>query len=116
VLALLKDIYNSKVPSGYTREVILITDGQVGNEAEVTELIKRGSNTRLFTVGTYVPGHRRSAPNQYKWDNYGEKSQNNTPYYSPYSSYNRDYDRDGILNQYDMDDDNDGKLDDYDRD
>src|SRR3972149_10663677 len=114
VLAPLKDIYDSKVPAGYTREVILITDGQVGNEAEVTELIKRGSNTRLFTVGTYVPGHRRSAPNQYKWDNYGEKSQNNTPYYSPYSSYNRDYDRDGILNQYDMDDDNDGKLDDYD--
>lgn len=49
--ALLKDIYNSKTPSGYTRQVILITDGQVGNEAEVTELIKGGSNTRLFTVG-----------------------------------------------------------------
>ena len=51
VLAPLKDIYDSKVPAGYTREVILITDGQVGNEAEVTGLISAGSNTRLFTVG-----------------------------------------------------------------
>ncbi len=51
VLAPLKDIYDRKVPSGYTREVILITDGQVGNEAEVTGLISAGSNTRFFTVG-----------------------------------------------------------------
>jgi len=51
MLAPLKDIYDSKVLSGYTREVILITDGQVGNDAAVTERISRGSNTRLFTVG-----------------------------------------------------------------
>ena len=66
--------------------------------------------------GTYIQGHRRSAPNQNKWDNYGKKPQNNNSYYAPYSPYSRDYDRDGILNKYYMDDDNDGKLDDYDRD
>lgn len=51
VLAPLKDIYNSKIPAGYTRDVILITDGQVGNETEVSELIRKGNDTRLFTVG-----------------------------------------------------------------
>lgn len=66
--------------------------------------------------GTYVQGHWRSAPNQYRWDNYGRNSGSNS-YYSPYNNpYTRDYDGDGIYNQYDMDDDNDGKLDQYDND
>lgn len=65
--------------------------------------------------GTYVSGYWRSAPNQYRWDNYGKDSGRNS--YSTYSNpYTRDYDGDGIYNQYDMDDDNDGKLDQYDND
>lgn len=66
--------------------------------------------------GTYVKPHTRSAPNQYKWDNYGRDSGNKS-YSTPYSSpYNRDYDKDGIYNQNDTDDDNDGVSDDDEKD
>jgi Ca-activated chloride channel family protein len=52
VLAPLKEIYQSKPTDGYFREVILITDGQIGNESEIMELIKKGDQgSRLFTVG-----------------------------------------------------------------
>jgi hypothetical protein len=60
--------------------------------------------------GTYVQGHYRSSPNQYKYDNYGSKSKNKSTYDSPYT---RDSDGDGIYNQYDYDDDNNGIMDDY---
>jgi Ca-activated chloride channel family protein len=60
VLSPLKEIYHSKVPDGYNREVILITDGEIGNESEVSTLIRDGDHgTRLFTVGI---GH---GPNEY---------------------------------------------------
>ena len=52
VLAPLREIYKQKVPDGYSREVILITDGEIGNESEIMELIKEGDHgSRLFTVG-----------------------------------------------------------------
>lgn len=47
-------------PHGYVRQVVFITDGSVGNESQLFDLIhrKRGSS-RLFTVGI------GSAPNSY---------------------------------------------------
>lgn len=60
--------------------------------------------------GTYVRGHYRSSPNQYRYDNYGP-SQND---YERYNPRQRDYDGDGIPNYMDYDDDNDGISDDYD--
>jgi hypothetical protein len=59
--------------------------------------------------GTYVPPHTRSAPDSYKWNNYGRPG--NDLQEQQYDM--RDYDRDNIYNQYDYDDDNDGILDDY---
>lgn len=39
-------------PKGYVRQVVFITDGSVGNEGELFELIAlRRGNSRLFTVG-----------------------------------------------------------------
>ena len=60
--------------------------------------------------GTYVRPHIRSAPDRYKWNNYGP-STNSKQLMNPRS---RDYDGDGIPNYLDRDDDNDGILDDYD--
>jgi Ca-activated chloride channel family protein len=52
VLGPLKEIYQQRVPDGYSREVILITDGQIGNESEIMDLIRNGDRgSRLFTVG-----------------------------------------------------------------
>lgn len=53
--------------------------------------------------GTYVQPHVRSAPNQYRWDNYGRDSGDKSS-----SPYTRDQDKDGIYNQYDRDDNNNG--------
>ena len=61
--------------------------------------------------GTYVRGHQRSSPDNYKWNNYGP-SKSNSELTNPYL---RDYDRDGTPNLIDKDDDNDRRLDDYDR-
>lgn len=60
--------------------------------------------------GTYVRGHYRSSPDEYKWNNYGP-SRNSYELTNPYS---RDSDNDGSPNYLDMDDDNDGVFDDYD--
>lgn len=60
--------------------------------------------------GTYVRGHWRSAPNQYRWDNYGPSQSD----YDRYNPYGRDADGDGIPNYMDYDDDNDGIGDDWD--
>jgi len=50
ILLPLKDIYETE--SGLVKNIILITDGQIGNESEVIKLIRNGSNkNRLFTVG-----------------------------------------------------------------
>ena len=57
--------------------------------------------------GTYVPPHSRSSPDNYEWNNYGAKQEQNEPLKF------RDQDDDGLYNQYDMDDDNDGLFDDY---
>jgi len=51
VLFPLKEIKGKGTPDGYEKVVILITDGQVGNEAEVVGLFKGGSTLRIFTVG-----------------------------------------------------------------
>ncbi|MCX8028193.1 MAG: VIT domain-containing protein [Thermodesulfovibrionales bacterium] len=52
VLSTLKDIYSQKVETGHIRNIVLITDGEVGNETEVIDLVNSGKDThRLFTVG-----------------------------------------------------------------
>ena len=51
LLAPLRRIYETPVSGGVIRNVVLLTDGQIGNEAEVLNLVQRDSHTRLFTVG-----------------------------------------------------------------
>jgi Ca-activated chloride channel homolog len=52
VLAPLKEIYTNRAFEGHEREIILITDGEVGNEAEVMGLVENGDQgTRLFAIG-----------------------------------------------------------------
>lgn len=60
--------------------------------------------------GTYVNGHERSSPDQYKWNNYGP-SRNTQERINPYI---RDNDNDGIPNYLDKDDNNNGISDDKD--
>jgi hypothetical protein len=60
--------------------------------------------------GTYVQPHTRSAPDSYKWNNYGRPSSQDVQMQQ--ETYERDQDHDNIYNQYDMDDDNDGINDD----
>ncbi|MFZ3072285.1 MAG: hypothetical protein WA162_03470 [Thermodesulfobacteriota bacterium] len=61
--------------------------------------------------GTYVQPYTRSAPDSYKWNNYGSKTDEEKKggYSDPYS---RDKDNDGTPNYLDTDDDNDGRHDD----
>ncbi|MCX5998310.1 MAG: hypothetical protein NTU41_01610, partial [Chloroflexi bacterium] len=59
LLGALRDIYGRATPEGCTRSIILITDGQVGNESEIIELALSDRRTRLFVVGI---GH---GPNEY---------------------------------------------------
>ncbi|XP_018023798.1 von Willebrand factor A domain-containing protein 5A isoform X2 [Hyalella azteca] len=52
VLAPLKAIYSQPVDPSFSRHVLLLTDGDVWNTDEVTELAARhASSTRVFTVG-----------------------------------------------------------------
>jgi Ca-activated chloride channel family protein len=52
VLAPLADIYQKKISAGYRRDILLITDGEISNENEVMELVKRHTyTTTLSTVG-----------------------------------------------------------------
>lgn len=60
--------------------------------------------------GTYVAPHTRSAPDSYRWNNYGEKQEESEPLHF------RDQDDDGLYNQYDRDDDDDGIFDDHEAD
>jgi Ca-activated chloride channel family protein len=52
ILSPMSDIYEAE--NAYTegeRNIVLITDGQVGNEAEIIGLSRRHADTRVFTVG-----------------------------------------------------------------
>ncbi len=52
VLAPLSHVYQSPVAQGVARSVILLTDGEVGNEAEVMSLVRtHAAGTRFFGVG-----------------------------------------------------------------
>ncbi len=51
LLAPLREIYSQPPAEGFQRNLILITDGQVGNESEVLTLAKSHPETRVFTVG-----------------------------------------------------------------
>jgi Ca-activated chloride channel family protein len=52
VLAPLKDIYNGKLKGSQHRDIILITDGEIGDEIFVMDLAKRHADkTALHTVG-----------------------------------------------------------------
>ena len=52
VLQPLQHVYGAAVPKGVSRSVLLLTDGQVGNEAEVVELVRSHvAGTRFFCVG-----------------------------------------------------------------
>ena len=59
--------------------------------------------------GTYVQPYQRSAPDGYKYNNYGPSTNS----YDKINPYSRDSDKDGIPNYLDRDDNNDGKSDDY---
>jgi Ca-activated chloride channel family protein len=60
LLAPLKAIYGQQpLHRKFERNVILITDGEVGNEQEILDMVAAGRPTRLFTVGI---GH---GPNEY---------------------------------------------------
>ncbi|MBL24426.1 MAG: marine proteobacterial sortase target protein [Rhodospirillaceae bacterium] len=51
---------DSSIDSGRLRQIVLLTDGAVGNEAALFRMIRRGiGDTRLFTIGI------GSAPNSY---------------------------------------------------
>jgi Ca-activated chloride channel family protein len=52
VLAPLAAVYRAPVGEGAARSVVLLTDGEVGNEAEVMALVRGGASaTRFFCVG-----------------------------------------------------------------
>ena len=51
LLSPLRDIYGTATQNGVTRSIVLLTDGQVGNEADVLTLVQSDSKTKLFTVG-----------------------------------------------------------------
>ena len=60
VLAPLKAICTEPLPAGVSRDVVLITDGEVGNEDDMMALVRStAAFTRVFTVGI---GH---GPNEY---------------------------------------------------
>ena len=65
--------------------------------------------------GTYVRPYHRSAPNEFKWDNYGKPSNEQRKEFEDLPelpSYKNDYDKDSIPNRLDRDDDNDSTPDD----
>ncbi len=52
ILGPLMDIYGNIPVQGIHRDIILITDGEVGNESEVMGLVKRNAgHTKVYTVG-----------------------------------------------------------------
>lgn len=51
LLAPLRDIYNKQPPEGFARSIVLLTDGEIGNEDDVLKLARSDRRTRLFTVG-----------------------------------------------------------------
>ncbi len=52
VLQPLQHVYGAAVPKGVSRSMLLLTDGEVGNEAEVMELVRfHAAGTRFFCVG-----------------------------------------------------------------
>ncbi|XP_063850940.1 von Willebrand factor A domain-containing protein 5A-like isoform X2 [Scylla paramamosain] len=52
ILAPLKSIYAKPPTPGYSRQILLITDGEVSNVDQVTQLVGRHAHeTRLFSVG-----------------------------------------------------------------
>jgi Ca-activated chloride channel homolog len=59
LLGPLRDIYARKVTDCDRRNIVLLTDGQVGNEADILALVQSDAATRLFAVGI---GH---GPNEY---------------------------------------------------
>jgi len=51
LLTPLRDIYGMPTQEGMVRNVILLTDGQVGNEADILALAQGAPRVRVFTVG-----------------------------------------------------------------
>jgi Ca-activated chloride channel homolog len=52
LLAPLRDIYDTRIAEGSSRKVILITDGEIGNEQAVSRLVQSNAQTTsLFVVG-----------------------------------------------------------------
>ena len=52
ILQPLQDVLGSKLIAGYTRQVFVLTDGEVSNTAEVIECVRRHQGTaRLFALG-----------------------------------------------------------------
>lgn len=52
VLAPLNDIYEKALKKGFHRDIILITDGEIGNEDQVMDLVRgHADQTNVYTVG-----------------------------------------------------------------
>ena len=52
MFAPLDDIVATPVPEGFTRDIVIITDGEIANESEVIRLVQRDVNHgRVFAIG-----------------------------------------------------------------
>ena len=52
ILTPLREVFEQPIPEGRSRQVFLLTDGQVGNTTDCIELTKKYSeNCRVFTFG-----------------------------------------------------------------
>lgn len=52
ILSPLRDVFAQPIPEGRSRQVFLLTDGQVGNTKDCIELTRKYSeNCRVFTFG-----------------------------------------------------------------
>lgn len=60
MLSPMKDIYETDISEGFTRDIILITDGEISNESDVISLVQSNINpAKVFVIGI---GH---GPNEY---------------------------------------------------
>merc|ERR1719456_1509837 len=52
ILAPLESVFERKLPEGFAREVVLLTDGQVSNVDQVVKLVQANANSaRTFALG-----------------------------------------------------------------
>ncbi|MGI1680136.1 MAG: marine proteobacterial sortase target protein [Cellvibrionaceae bacterium] len=80
----LKEAFSNKSKEGFVRQIIFITDGSVGNEDSLFNLIENNKGrSRLYTVGI------GSAPNSYFMERAAESGQGTFTYISTQSDINK---------------------------